>query len=254
MPNDRRSYSQAEELALTTQVGGECPLCGRPLFYTKNVRSFKGYELAHIYPLNPTEAELNELAGAMMLSADVNHPDNIIPLCFSCHPRFDKPRTRAEYEELVAIKKSLIDKAFHRSLIGSYPIEDDLRRIISRLHHIDIAYDEIVELQLNAKKADDKFEPSLPSLRRRKIKQSIADYYQHIQREFKELELTTPNASEVIYSQVKAFYKKQKSLQIPQSVQFDNVVEWFVMTTKPETKEAAEIMAAFFVQNCEVFE
>lgn len=254
MPNDRRSYSQAEELALTTQVGGECPQCGRALFYTKKSRSFKDYELAHIYPLNPTEAELKELAGVTRLSADVNHPDNIIPLCNSCHPRFDKPRTRDEYEELVKVKKALIDRAFSRTLFGSYPIEDDLSRIISRLHQIHIADDEITELQLKAKKADDKFEPSLPYLTRRKIKQSIADYYQHIQKEFKELELATPNASEVIYSQVKAFYKKQKSLQLPQSVQFENVVEWFVAVTKPETKEAAEIMAAFFVQNCEVFE
>jgi ATP-dependent exoDNAse (exonuclease V) alpha subunit len=254
MPNDRRSYSQAEQLALTTQVGGECPLCGCALFYTKNSRSYKGYELAHIYPLNPTAEELRELDGVMTLSADVNHPDNLIPLCVGCHPRFDKPRTRAEYEELVKVKKALIARAFNRALFGSYPIEEDLRKIISRLHQIHLADDEISDLQLKAKKADDKFDPSLPNLTRRKIKQSIADYYQHIQKEFKELELTTPNASEVIYSQVKTFYKKQKSLQLPQSVQFENVVEWFVAATKPETKEAAEIMAAFFVQNCEVFE
>jgi len=49
----------------------------------------------------------------------VNHPDNQIPLCGRCHPRFDKPRTLKEYEELASIKQKLIDRAAQRALTAS---------------------------------------------------------------------------------------------------------------------------------------
>ena len=108
MANARRSYGPADEIALTTQVGGYCPLCGRKLFYTKRSRSQKAYELAHVYPLNPRLEELEELKGVSLLHSDLNHPDNLIPLCTDCHTRFDKPRTRQEYEVLAEIKRKLI--------------------------------------------------------------------------------------------------------------------------------------------------
>ena len=72
MDSERRAYTQAEEVALTTQVDGHCPLCGDPLFYRKKGRSFKGYELAHIYPLNPSVEEAALLATVERLSTDVN--------------------------------------------------------------------------------------------------------------------------------------------------------------------------------------
>jgi transcription initiation factor IIE alpha subunit len=61
MNSKRRTYTTAEELSLTTQVEGKCPLCGASLFYTKKSRSYKEYELAHIYPLNPKPDEKEEL-------------------------------------------------------------------------------------------------------------------------------------------------------------------------------------------------
>lgn len=99
MNNKRKKYSPAEELCLTTQVDGKCPLCGSALFYVKKSNSYKAYELAHIYPLSPTPEEIEELKNEPLLHSDVNHPDNIIPLCLACHGRFDKPRTAKEYRE-----------------------------------------------------------------------------------------------------------------------------------------------------------
>ncbi len=252
--NSRRSYSPAEELALAAQVDGYCPTCGRTLFYEKKTRLFKAYELAHVYPLNPKPEEVKELDGVALLNPDVNHPDNIVPLCTSCHTRFDKPRTREEYEELAAIKRNLIDRAVQRALNQDYPLEAEISRIIERLYSVEFNGDSTPDLELAAKSVDEKFDRTLPGPTRRKIKHAVADYYQHIRREFRELERQTPTASELIYTQVRAYYLKQKTLGLPQSAVFGNVVDWLRTTTSPQTPEAAEIVASFFVQNCEVFE
>jgi HNH endonuclease len=114
---ERRSYTPAEEIALTTQVEGCCPLCGTALFYKKKGRIYRYYELAHIYPLNPKSTEAEELKDVELLSADRNGLDNQIPLCTGCHTRFDKPRTRAEYEELFRVKLGLIEHARQRALM-----------------------------------------------------------------------------------------------------------------------------------------
>jgi hypothetical protein len=252
MANARRQYSPAEELALTTQVDGYCPLCDRPLFYEKRKQQFKGYELAHIYPLNPRPEELKELKGVTRLCDDVNHPDNLLPLCHSCHKRFDKPRTREEYEHLATLKRALLSKAEQRAIRSEVRLEAEIESIIARLHELEPG--DSTPLTLDAKKADDKFDDSLPVLVRRKIKRAIEDYYILIQTEFRELELENPTASELIYIQVRTFYLKQRKLGLSQAVAFTNVVDWLRGASNATTLEAAEIVASFFVQNCEVFE
>jgi hypothetical protein len=253
MANARRSYSQAEAVALITQVGGYCPLCDRKLFYIKRSRSHRAYELAHIYPLNPREEEVEELKSVERLHSDVNHPDNLIPLCADCHTRFDKPRTVQEYEELAGLKRTLIEKALQREIQGDYPLEADIGRIINRLHNVAVPDDSAPPQELYAKDVNTKFDGTMPIPTRRKIKHAITDYYVHVKHEFRELERET-QVSALIFSQVHTFYQKQKSLGLPQSAIFNNVVGWLISTTAPETTEAAEIVASFFIQNCEVFE
>ena len=254
MPSERRTYTAAEELALTTQVDGQCPLCKTALFYTKKSRSFKAYELAHIYPLNPTPEEVEALKGVRLLHVDVNHPDNQIPLCTGCHTRFDKPRTRDEYEELAAKKRDLIEKAAQRSLRIQYPIDDEIRRIIDALHRIDIPVSDGIALRYDAKSLNDKFDITLPLVTRQKIKHAVADYYQYIKTEFREMERNAPTSSQLIFTQVKAYYLKQATLDLTQADMFRNVVDWIRDKTGAQTEEAAEIVASFFIQNCEVFE
>jgi hypothetical protein len=254
MTNQRRSYSQSEEVALVSQVNAACPLCGAKLFYTKKAATFKVYELAHIYPLNPTPEEVDELKEATQLHADVNHPDNIIPLCRPCHTKYDKPRTREEYTTLADIKRQLLARDAQKMLIVAYPLDVEIQRIITGLHNIDPSADVATDLEYNPKNINLKFDDSVPSLTRQKIKHAVSDYYQHIKQAFLELERDTPAASELIFAQVRAYYLKQKSLGLTKRAIFGNVVEWIRVTTRSDAVEAAEVVASFFVQNCEVFE
>jgi len=260
MSKERRAYSPAEELALTTQVGGSCPRCNKPLFYTKRVgkppkpRQYKRFELAHIYPLNPKPEELIELAGVELLSDDVNDPANLIPLCTDCHTCFDKPRTREEYEELAAKKRELLAEDVQRSIRREYPIEEDIHRIVARLFTEDVSANASVDLEYDPKRLSEKFDVSLPPPTQHKIRAAVASYYTYVKSEFAELERKSPNASTLIFAQVRLFYIKQKSLGLSQVTIFRNIVRWIDDRTTPPTTDAAELVAAFFVQNCEVFE
>jgi len=250
----RRSYTQAEEIALNTQVEGCCPLCGTELFYKKNGRALRFYELAHIFPLNPKPIEAEELKGVELLSADRNDLDNIIPLCTGCHTRFDKPRTRAEYEELFRLKRGLIERERQRALMREYPIEDGIHQIVATLGNANFDEATSEDLNLDPRSIDDKCKSEVSKLIIRKIKRNVTDYYPYVQREFRLLEQESPTKSELIYSQVRTFYLKQKSLGVPKQEIYQNVVTWFRNVTKSDMIEAPEVIAAFFVQNCEVLD
>jgi hypothetical protein len=251
---ERRSYTPAEEIALTTQVEGCCPLCGTALFYKKKGRTYRYYELAHIYPLNPKPAEAEELKDVELLNADRNDLDNQIPLCTGCHTRFDKPRTRPEYEELLQVKRGLIEHARQRALMREYPIEDGIHQIVVALGHV--SFDEATEedMTLDPQSVDGKCKTALPELIIRKIKRNVTDYYPFVKREFRVLEQAYPTKSQLIYSQVRTFYLKQKSLGLPKQEIYQNVVTWFQNVTKTDMIEVPEVIAAFFVQNCEVLD
>lgn len=253
MANARCTYSRAEEIALATQVDGCCPLCSKPLFYSKTERLFKDYELAHIYPLNPRPDEVLELQGVVQLSADVNHPDNLIPLCNSCHTRYDKPRTREEYEKLAAIKRKASERAMQRTIFTGYALEAEIGQIVSSLPGILPNENSQVSLEFDAKCLDRKFDATLPAAVQQKIRHNVSDYYQYVRSAFRELERQNPGVTELIFSQVRSYYLKQEKLGLCQVAVFTNTVEWIRLKTSTDSLEAAEIMVSFFIQNCEVF-
>lgn len=254
MPNGRRKLSPAEEIALITQVSRACPLCGEVIFYTKaNGRTQKGYEIAHIYPLNPKSEETVLLKAEEKLSDDPNHADNLIPLCLKCHGHFDKPRTKEEYRKLLFIKKDFLRREQIQSLQARYPLENEIQKIMLALyeHPLDSAAS---DLSYDPKTLDQKLNSSITRPTKRLIRHHVNDYFQYIRQKLKEVEATNPTAAELISSQVRTFYISQKAIAASQEEVFKNVADWMVAKTDPSTADAAKIVAAFFVQNCEVFE
>ncbi len=253
MGGKRSGFTAAEELAFTTEVDGQCPKCGNPLFFGKRGRKLKRYEIAHIYPLNAKAEEVLELKIEERISTDLNAFENLIALCVGCHTELDKLRTAEEYRELVALKKTLLQRAEQRKIQRQYHLQEDIRHVINGLDSVAVPLAG-VDLNYDPKKVDDKLDTSMPLLTKNKIKHNVADYYQYVQMRFQELERESPNLSELVSLQVRAFYVQQKALKLSQHVIFTNVVNWFVAKTKPKTVEAAEIVASYFVQSCEVFE
>ncbi len=252
MSNLRKKYSDAQNVALLSQVSRVCPLCAEPLFYKKSSKSFKNYELAHIYPLNPTKEEELLLKHEERLSDDINDEDNIIPLCEICHGKFDKPRTIEEYRNLLSIKKKLIDRSGQEAIWKRYAIEDEISQIIDAIYD-DPDLESDAEIDFTPTEVDEKLDSTISRPTKIKIKGNVQEYYIFIRKKFAELDSVNSDLSEMISLQIKTYYIKQKNTGIDQQAIFENIVSWIYAKTKPKTNDAAEIMASFFVQNCEVF-
>lgn len=254
MASRRRKLSSADEISLITQVSRSCPLCGESIFYTKESgRTQKGYQIAHIYPLNPKDEETVLLGGEEKLANDPNHVDNLIPLCLKCHGKFDKPRTKEEYRELLSQKMTFIRREQIQSLQAEYPLEREIRKIMSALYDDDLDTN-TADISYDPKTLDQKLDDSITRPTSRLIRHHVSDYFQYIRRKLLEVESESPTAAELISSQVRTYYVSQKALALSQEEVFKNMVGWMVSKTDPSTADAAEIVAAFFVQNCEVFE
>ena len=253
MSNSRKTYSEAQNVALVSQVDRVCPSCSEPLFYKKNNKTYKNYEIAHIYPLNPTQEEIDLLANEKRLSEDVNDEDNVIPLCKVCHGKFDKPRTVKEYRHLFNLKKRLIERRGQEAIWKRYTIEDEISQIIDAIYN-DPELDELPEINFTPKEVDEKLNQTITRPTQRKIKSNVTEYYLFIKKKLASLDQSSGDLSDVISLQIKAYYLKQKGMGFEQQAIYENIVSWIQAKTSAETIDAAEIITSFFIQNCEVFE
>lgn len=251
--SDRPAINKALEIKLCTQVEEACPGpdCGVPLFKMKGKAMYKEYEIAHIYPLHPKPHELTLLESEERLSADPNHEDNLIPLCFSCHNIFDNPKTLDGYRGLVKIKKALINKSARISIFKQYQLEDEIADLIRSLVDDNVDFGE--PSQFDAKNVNTKLSGEINSITKAKIKGDISSFYLFIRDRFADMERLSPSKAVLIAGQVKTFYLKQSTLSLTQQEIYHNTVAWIVSKFKPSSQQAAEAIAAFYIQNCELF-
>lgn len=252
LQDNRRLFSDNEKQILFDEVHGRCPICGKRLTHSKNGRIYRTFEVAHIYPANPTPDEEALLSNEERLSEDVNDLRNVVAVCRICHKKFDTPRTIDEYRTWVRMKKKLLQESQIKDNYILFNIEDDIATIIERLNSVDI--EEIgVPLSLTSLKVDEKANDTLPYILKRTIKNNVVDYFDFVQKEFLDIDKVTPYKFSTIASQIKGFYYKCMQINNNQEAVYYSLVDWLDEKTNHYSKAACEILVAFFVQDCEVF-
>ncbi|MFZ6638407.1 ABC-three component system protein [Undibacterium sp. TC4M20W] len=247
----RKSFSPTTILALCAQVSQICPKCAKPLFIAKRSQSVKDFEIAHIYPLNPTLEEVKLLQSESKLCDEPNDERNLIPLCFTCHKLYDTAKTLQDYRELKTIKEQLISQTAQLRIFHDYQIEKEITLVIDALMKDEHQGGD--EVEYVAKNIDIKLNGTISGMTKQKIKNDVSSFYLFIREQFAELERKTPMQAVLIASQVKTFYLKQKNQNLSQQEIFQNTVRWIRSKSPNGTDEAAAAVAAFFVQNCELF-
>lgn len=253
MSNKREGISKFEEQKLYEEVEGMCPICTLPLYHSKKGKMLKSYDKAHIYPLNPTDEEVELLRNEPLLNADVNHIDNIILLCQRCHHIFDHPRIVEEYRTLYNLKNKFIQKNKIKDTYALFNIEDEIRGVLSRLNEVDFSDIDAVDIKYDVKRVDEKANTSMPSLIKRQIKNDVADYFVFIKGVFNEIDKEIPEKFDTVALEIKLFYTKCKQITINQEIIYERIVDWLFNKTGKTSKKACEIITAFFIQDCEVF-
>lgn len=247
----RKNFSENVNISLVSEVGSRCPKCNRALMYEKTNSINKNYQIAHIYPFSPRPHEAVLLIGEERMSADIDHPNNLIALCLLCHNEFDNPRTVEGYREMVSIKKSIIQRIEQFKLIDDYQIEKEISHILDSLENENIQSE--AELSLDPKSLDSKINESMSRLTKSRIEYNVTNYFSFIRTKLRLLDTSAPNAADRISVQIKSFYLQQAKNSESQQLIYKNIVQWLQSKTNSSSLEACEILTSFFIQNCEIF-
>lgn len=252
MSNNRKNFSDIEQSTLFNQVNGICPLCQKPLSYIKDGKLRKLFEIAHIYPLNPSDYEKEILKDEPVLFIqDCNDLNNLIALCPNCHTHLDKPTSLESYRKIYQIKSKLIEEDNIRNIYYSYEIEKDIVTIINSMNSNLYDCSETIDYKLI--KVTDKIKPENKLLIHR-VKDDVASYYLLIRNLFADLDKSNDNATfDTIAIQIKSFYTKVKTITNDQEQIYNHIATWLYDKNKVGSIEAYKIIVSFFVQNCEVF-
>ena len=247
---NRKNYNEIEKNILFQQVHGLCPLCQKPLYYEKNGKIEKLYELAHIYPLNPSpEVERLLEDEPKLFINSCNELDNIIPLCANCHTMQDKPMTIESYRILYKIKLHLVENEKVINMYASYPMEEELVEIVEKMCSYDVNYDG--KLEYNLMNIDTK----IPDERvlNNKVKFDVSQYYLLLKKLFADNNKSKPNSFELIANQVKSFYLSISGVCKNKNDIYNHIATWMQGKFNGGSLEAYEIIVSFFIQDCEVF-
>ncbi len=248
--SDRKKYTHNENILLFNEVDGACPLCGIELMYEQGNKLNKRVNLAHIYPHSPSDSEKELLKDVEVLSDNMEDIKNIIWLCPNCHEKFDKPRTVEGYNNLLNIKKRILQKKDIQDIFYDYKIEEDIKKILQKLTNIGDG--EIINLNYDPKIIDNKIDDTMTSITKRKIKLNVSEYFYIVKKELQNLDAITPYKATKIATQIRSFYLEINEKSSNQEKIYNGIVEWINFKTNIN-KEASFVVVSYFIQDCEVF-
>src|SRR5471030_2168541 len=189
MAGKRDNYSDNEHSILYGETGGICPLCSNKILFTKpgSKKISKGYEIAHIYPLNPTPAQTNTLVG-YPVPLSINALGNVIALCPTCHTKYDKDFQLVELVKLEGIKKQFLNDGKAKVSISEYPLHKEIYEILDAIIDYDVDSSNLGGVNLDVSSVDKKLKTGMTNLQKREIKANAVDYYIRIRDHIKRLE------------------------------------------------------------------
>ncbi|SEG48754.1 ABC-three component system protein [Billgrantia desiderata] len=255
MANARVPYHPEEHSILYGETGGACPLCTQPIIFKKagSKNPSKGYEVAHIYPLNPTPVQAQALIG-YPIPDDRNGLDNVICLCPTCHRRFDKDFKIEEYIRIRAIKDRFIRDANARKAIAEHTLRDEVKEILELITSMHIDGAGTFGLEFDAKTLSDKLKTGASTFLKRNIRNDVVDYFVSIRDEMRLLEKRDQASVKMLQNQVNTyFWEMHRQNPDNKDLVYQYIAQWISAKTG-KSIDASRILTSFFVQNCEVFD
>jgi len=235
---------------LIAEVNNFCPLCGKRLLGEKANRSVKLYEIVHIYPHSPTHEQTTTLQ-KVPKPTDPEAFENRIALCRDCHKKQDFHTTIDDYLKLYEIKQKILAESVAIDSASEVQIEMQLKDVLQKLNTVNIA--ELIQLSYSPVAVEQKIGRN-DILLREKVKNYVVQYFPFVQDLFGQLDEEGRHRSDLIASEVKLCFQKFNAHHLLPVVVFDGLVKWLQSKTQSQHNIACEIIIAFFIQNCEVFD
>nr|WP_315202572.1 ABC-three component system protein [uncultured Albidiferax sp.] len=255
MVKKRTDFGDNEHSILYSETSGCCPLCAQPVLFRKkgSKNLTKGYEVAHIYPLNPTPAQSKALLGRVP-PPDINALDNVIVLCPTCHTKFDKDFKVEEMDRIRRIKDGFLADTRARATAAQYLIQEEVYEILDSIVAMDGDSAEIPPTRFDISTVDRKLRTGMSPLQKHEIKVNAVSFYVRIRDHIRVLEQNDQLAIRILQNQINTYYlEMQKQHPDNKDAVFNFVAQWICARTGRSVL-AAKVLTSFFVQNCEVFD
>ena len=247
-----RKKPREDEIRLfLREVDYHCPLCGKDLQpRAQSKPNQHQFQIAHIYPNRPTIQQYAVLHGLERLGNTSEDFENKIALCLTCHNKQDFQTTKDDYEALLSIKKNCLQKSALHDAIDELYLESDLKEVVDQICKTPTS--ELTVLNMIPVRVADKFEDEdAPILS--KITGYVTQYYTYIRDLFREKDGKDGFIFSVLCSEVKLAFIKMDAKSDNKEEIFNQLSALINRKTASSNQTACEIVAAFFVQNCEVF-
>ncbi|MBP5789522.1 MAG: hypothetical protein J6W29_04735, partial [Neisseriaceae bacterium] len=218
------------------------------------------FEIAHIYPNRPTIKQyemffkLKQLGKLERLGESCESFKNKIALCFECHDNQDYRTTENDYMKLVSIKKKLLNDNAVQNIIEVQTLYKEIDLIIKEISRFN--NNDICELKYDPPPIAKKFH-SNEQLLKGKISNYIEKYYNYVRDEFSLLERKNGFSFKSLSMDIKSAFVKINERTNNKEEIFDWIILWLKRKTihLSDIKTTTyEIIVAFFVQNCEIFD
>ena len=248
---DRQNPSERDIKLFLREVDCHCPLCGKEIFYREQKKNNRLFQIAHIYPNRPTIAQYEALNGVERLGADSESFENKIALCLDCHSTQDYHTSIDDYSRLLGIKKKLLEKSAINNAIRSLDLESNISVVISKV--TTVSEIELASLNYNPVYLVNKFENN-ESLIKTKIESYVHTYFPYVRDCLREIDGKDGFNQQVLAGQIRNCYLKMKDNCANKNIVFAQMTDWLNNKTQAISKEECEVIVAFFVQSCEVFD
>ncbi len=255
MAKTRVKYHANEHSILYGETGGVCPLCALPMMFKKASSKHPsiGYEIAHIYPLNPNSSQTKALEG-YAVPAEINALENVILLCPTCHTKYDKDFKIEEYLKLLDIKKNYIGEAKAKLTASQHALQDEVHEILDLIVSGDENYGDLTETKLDVSSLDEKLKIGISPLQKREIRSNAIDFFVPIRNYIRLIEQRDQAAIRILQNQINTYYLvMEKQNPGNKDLVFNYIAKWISLKTG-KSIIASKILTSFFVQNCEVFD
>lgn len=247
----RTRNSEAEIRLYLREVDYHCPLCGNELqAWNQPKPDLKEFQVAHIYPHRPTIQQYLVLKNLERLGKTSEDFENKIALCLGCHNRQDFHTTKEDYEFLLEIKKRLLAKSALHSAVEEMSLENELKSIVNRIR--DVSLSDIANLTMKPVPISQKFGEEDAPLKA-KITGYVVQYYTLVREMFREEDGKNGFVFSALCLEIRAAFEKMASISDDKEEIYNQMVTFIKNETNSSSQNACEIVAAFFVQNCEVF-
>lgn len=221
-------------LRLLLETKGYCPNnnCAEPLFITKNGKSQNWFKATRI-----------------RLDRPADQFENLIALCPKCHDEYVLAPSTNETQRLESIKVMLMRESLAKEAASEIKIEAEIADVIHK-----IASPEVEPVPLN-------YEPK--TIKEKILKENrillgktlfhVNTYFNYVKDIFQQMSKEGKIRFEAFSTQVRLCYLKERDNGLSQQEIYAALVEWLRSVTNG-SRDACEIVIAYFVQNCEVFD